>query len=127
MKNMRGPAEQTFEEMINTRPMSAQQNPWHGAALNGNDMERLLEYVEWFFSTLKLLTTTDEKLSKQFSEIEDVWDCFAKICPLLRSTILLEITERADLITYIEDFGELFTKKHHKESNSQYALSFFPC
>jgi hypothetical protein len=58
-------------------------------ALNANDIERLLEYVEWVFSTLKLLTTTDEKLSKELSEIEEVRDCFAKIVPLLRSTRLL--------------------------------------
>jgi hypothetical protein len=67
MKNKRGPAEQTFEEMIT--PISAQHNPWHGGALNGNDIERLLESVEWVFSTLKSLTTTYEKLSKELSEI----------------------------------------------------------
>jgi hypothetical protein len=66
----------TFEEMITTSPIYAQHNPWHGGALNGNDIERLLEYVEWIFSTLKSLTTTDEKLSKELSEIEEVWDCF---------------------------------------------------
>jgi hypothetical protein len=58
--------------------------------------------VEWVFSTLKSLTTTDEKLSKELSEIEEVWNCFAKIVPLLHSTRLLEMMERADLITYIE-------------------------
>jgi hypothetical protein len=96
--------------MITTSPISAQYNPWHGGDLNGNDIERLLEYLEWIFSTLKLLTTIDEKLSKELSEIEEVWYCFAKIVHLLRSIILLEIMERADLITYIEYFGELFTK-----------------
>jgi hypothetical protein len=60
------------------------------------------------------LTTTDEKLSKELSEIKEVWDFFAKLVPLLRSTRLLEITERADLITYIEEFGELFTKNTTK-------------
>jgi hypothetical protein len=69
MKNNRGPEEQTFEEIITTSPISAQHNPWHGVALNGNDIERLLESVEWVFSTLKSLTTTDEKLSKEISEI----------------------------------------------------------
>jgi hypothetical protein len=78
--------------MITTSPISAQHNPWHGGALNGNDIERILESVEWIFSTLKSLTTTDEKLSKELSEIEEVWDCFAKIVPLLRSTRLLEMT-----------------------------------
>jgi hypothetical protein len=43
-----------------------------------------------------------------------VWDCFAKIYPLLRSTRLLEITERADLITYITNFGELLAKNTTK-------------
>jgi hypothetical protein len=47
MKNKRCPAERTFEEMITTSPISAQHNPWHGGALNGNDIERLLESVEW--------------------------------------------------------------------------------
>jgi hypothetical protein len=59
--------------MITTSPMSAQHNPWHGGALNGNDIDRLLESVEWVFSTLKARTTTDEKLSKELSEIEEVW------------------------------------------------------
>jgi hypothetical protein len=58
--------------------------------------------VEWVLST-------DENLSKELSEIEEVWDCFAKIVPLLHSTRLLEIPEFADLIAYIEAFGELFT------------------
>jgi hypothetical protein len=49
MKNKRRPAERTFEEMINTSPISAQYNPWHGGTLNGNDIERLLESVEWVF------------------------------------------------------------------------------
>jgi hypothetical protein len=69
MKNKRGPAEQRFEEMITTSTISAQFNPWHGGALNDNDIERLWEYVAWVFSTLKLLTTTDEKLLKELSEI----------------------------------------------------------
>jgi hypothetical protein len=55
--------------MITTLPIYAKHNPWHGGALNGNDIERLLESVEWIFSTLKSLTTTDEKLSKELSEI----------------------------------------------------------
>jgi hypothetical protein len=59
MKNKRGPEERTFEEVINTSQISAQHNPWHGGALNDNDIERLLESVEWIFSTLKSLTTTD--------------------------------------------------------------------
>jgi hypothetical protein len=80
----------------------------------GNDIERLLEYVEWVFSTLKSLTTTDEKLSKELYEIKEVWDCFAKIVPLLHSTRTLEMTERADMIAYIEEFGELFTKNTMK-------------
>jgi hypothetical protein len=42
--------------------------------------------------------------------MEEVLECVAKIVPLLHSTRLLEMTERADLIAYIEDFGELFTK-----------------
>jgi hypothetical protein len=49
MKNKRGPAEQTFEEIITTRPISSQHNPWHDGALNGNGIERLLESVEWVF------------------------------------------------------------------------------
>jgi hypothetical protein len=119
MKNKRGPAERTFEEMITTSPMYAQHNPCHGGALNGNYIERLLESKEWVFSTLKSLTTTDEKLSKELSEIEEVWDCFAKIVPLLRSTRLLKMTERVDLIAYIEEFGEfgeLFTKNTMKNT-----------
>jgi hypothetical protein len=110
MKNKRGPAERTFEEMIATSPISAHHNPWHGGTLNGNDIERLLESMEWGFPTLKSLTTTDEKISKELSEIEEVWDFFANIVPLLHSTRLIEITERADLISYIEEFGELFKK-----------------
>jgi hypothetical protein len=70
MNNKRGPAERTFDEMITTSSISAQQNPWHGGALNDNDIERLLEYVEWGFSKLKSLTTTDEKLLKELSEIK---------------------------------------------------------
>jgi hypothetical protein len=73
MKNKRGPAERTFEEMITTSPVLAQHNPCHGGALNGNDIERILESVEWIFSTLKSLITTDEKLCKELSEIEEVW------------------------------------------------------
>jgi hypothetical protein len=42
MKNKRGPAGRTFEEMITTRQISAQHNPWHGGALNDNDIKRLL-------------------------------------------------------------------------------------
>jgi hypothetical protein len=53
-----------------------------------------------------------------------VWDFFAKIVPLLQSTRLLQMTERSDMIAYIKEFGE-FNKKHHEESNSQDALSFF--
>jgi hypothetical protein len=98
MKNKRGPAERTFEEIITTSPISAHHNLWHGVALNGNAIERLLEYVEWVFSTSKSFTITDEKLSKELSEIEEVWDCLAKIVPLLSSTRLLEMMERADLI-----------------------------
>jgi hypothetical protein len=82
MKNKRGPTERTFEEMITTSPISAQHNPWHGGAFNGNDVERV-------FSTFKSLTTTDEKLSKELSEIEEVWDFFEKIFPLLHSTRLM--------------------------------------
>jgi hypothetical protein len=96
--------------MIITIPISAQRNPWHGGALNGNDIERLLESIEWIFSTLKSLTTTDGKLSKELFEIEEVWDCFENIDPLLRSTRLLIMTDRPDIIAYIEEFGELFTK-----------------
>jgi hypothetical protein len=54
--------------MITTSPISAQNNPWHGGALNGNEIERFLESVEWVLSTLKSLTTTDEKLSKELFE-----------------------------------------------------------
>jgi hypothetical protein len=85
MKTKRGPEKQTFEEMITTSPILAQQNTCHSGALNGNGIERLLESVEWVFSTLKLLTTTDEKLSKGLSEIDEMWDWFAKMFPLLRS------------------------------------------
>jgi hypothetical protein len=60
VKNKRGPADLKFEEMLTTSPISAQHNPWYGGSLNGNDIERLLESVEWVFSTLKSLTTTDE-------------------------------------------------------------------
>jgi DNA-directed RNA polymerase subunit H (RpoH/RPB5) len=70
--------------------------------------------VEWVFSTLKSLTTTDENLSKELSKIEEVWDCFAKIVHLFRSTRLLETTEHADLIAFIEDFRELFTRNTTK-------------
>jgi hypothetical protein len=70
--------------------------------------------VEWFFSTLKSLIKTDEKLSKELSEIEEVWDFFVNIFPLLHSTRLLEMMERADLIAYIEEFGELFTRNTTK-------------
>jgi hypothetical protein len=56
--------------MITKSPISAQHNPWHGGALNENDIERLLESVKWVFSTLKSLTTIDEKLSKELSEIK---------------------------------------------------------
>jgi hypothetical protein len=72
--------------MITRSPIYAHHNPWHDGALNVNDIKRLLESLEWVFSTLKSLTTTDEKLSKELSEIEEVWDCFAKIVPLLRLT-----------------------------------------
>jgi hypothetical protein len=114
MKNQRGPAEQTFEEMITTSPISAQHNPWHGGPLNGNDIEILLESVEWIFSTLKSLATTDGKISKELSEIEEVWEWFATIVPLLRSTILLQLVECSDLIAYIEEFVELYTKNTTK-------------
>jgi hypothetical protein len=73
-----------------------------------------LEYVEWVFLTLKLFTTTGEKLLKELYEYEEVWYCFAKIFPLLRSTRLLEMTERADMITYIEEFVEFFAKNTTK-------------
>jgi hypothetical protein len=43
-----------------------------------------------------------------------VWDCFAKNFTLLRSTRLLEMMERADMIAYIEEFVELFTKNTTK-------------
>jgi hypothetical protein len=43
-----------------------------------------------------------------------VWDFFANIVPFLCSTILLEMTELANRITYIEEFGELFTKNTTK-------------
>jgi hypothetical protein len=125
MKNKRGPEERTFEEMITTSPISAQHNPWHGGALNRNDIEKLLESVEWIFSTLKSLTTTDEKLSKELSEIEQVWDCFANIVPLLRSTRLLHMTERSDIIAYIEEFRELFTKNTTKNPTPK-MHSLFP-
>jgi hypothetical protein len=114
MKNNRGPAERTFEETIATSPISAHNNPRYGGALNGNDIERLSESLEWIFSTLKSLTTTDEKLSKELSEIEEVWDCFAKIFTLLRLTRLLQMMESSDMIAYIEEFGELFTKNTTK-------------
>jgi hypothetical protein len=114
IKNKCGPVERTFEEMITTLPISAQHNPWHGGSLNGNDIEIILEYVEWVFSTLKSLTTTDETLSKELSEIEEVWDCFSTSVPILRSTRLLNITESVDMNTYIKDFGELFTKNTTK-------------
>jgi hypothetical protein len=54
-----------------------------GGALNGNDIERLLESVEWIFLTLKSLTTTNSELSEELSKIEEVWDWFAlcKDCP----------------------------------------------
>jgi hypothetical protein len=87
MKNKRGPAERPFKDMITTSPISSQHNPWH--TLNGNAIERLLESVEWVFSTLKSLTTTDEKLSKELSDIKEVWDCFANIVTILCSTRLL--------------------------------------
>jgi hypothetical protein len=74
MKNNRGPEERTFEEMITTSPIYAQYSPWHGGALNGNKIERILESVQWIFSTLESLSTTDGKLSKELSEIEEVWD-----------------------------------------------------
>jgi hypothetical protein len=117
MRNKRG--------KITTIPITAQHNPWHGGALNGNDIERLLEYVEWVFSTLKSITITDEKLSKELSEIEEVWDCFANIFSLLRSTIMLEMTEHADLISYIEEFGELLTKNTTKNPTPK-MRSLFP-
>jgi hypothetical protein len=58
--------------MTTTSSISAENSPWHGGALNCNNIERLLESVEWVFSTLKLLTTTDEKLSRDPSEIDKV-------------------------------------------------------
>jgi hypothetical protein len=81
--------------------------------------------VEWIFSTFKLLTTTDEKLSKELSEIEEVCDCLSKIVPLLHSTRLLEVMERADMMIYIEEFGELFTKNTTKNPTPK-MHSLFP-
>jgi hypothetical protein len=81
--------------------------------------------VEWAFSTFKSLTTTDERFSKELSEMKEVWDCLAKVFPLLRSTRLLKITERADLITYIEEFGELSTKNITKNPTPK-IHSLFP-
>jgi hypothetical protein len=81
--------------------------------------------MEWVLSTFKSLTTTDENLSKELYEIEEVWDCFAKIVPLLCSTRLLEMTNRAYLITYIEEFGELFTKNTKKNPTPK-MHSLFP-
>jgi hypothetical protein len=54
-----------------------------------------------------------------------VWDCFAKIVHLLCSTRFLEITVRADLITYIEEFGELLTKNTMKNPTPK-MQSLFP-
>jgi hypothetical protein len=79
-----------------------------------------------FFSTLKSLTTTYEKLCKELSEIEEVWDCITKIFPLLCSTIFMEVTERADLMAYFEDFGELFTKNTTKNPTPE-MHSLFSC
>jgi hypothetical protein len=42
-----------FNLILKNHVEEAQHNPWHGGALNGNDIERLLESVEWVFSTLK--------------------------------------------------------------------------
>jgi hypothetical protein len=69
MENKRGLAERTFEDMITRSLISAQHSQCHGGALNGNDIERLLEYMEWVLSTLKSLTTRDENMCKELSEI----------------------------------------------------------
>jgi hypothetical protein len=111
--------------MITTSPISDQYHPWHGGALNDNDIEILLESVEWVFSTLKSLTTTDENISKELSEIKEVWDCFENIVPLLRSTRLLEMKEREDLIAFIEEFGELFTKNTTKNPTPKMHSLFY--
>jgi hypothetical protein len=74
---------------------------------------------------LKSLTTTDKKLSKGLSEIEEVWDLFAKIFPLLLSTRLMEVMERANLMTYIEEFGEVFTENTTKNPTPK-IHSLFP-
>jgi hypothetical protein len=54
-----------------------------------------------------------------------VWNFFANIVPLLCSTRLLEMTERANLITYIENFGELSTKNTTKNPTPK-MHSLFP-
>jgi hypothetical protein len=91
-----------LEEAITRKPISAKHNPWHrgGGAWNGNDIKMLLESVELIFSTFKSLPTTSSALSEELSKIEEVWDCFAKIVPLIRSAIFLEVTERLDLLAY---------------------------
>jgi hypothetical protein len=126
MKNKRVPAEQTFEEMITTSSISEQHNPWHGGALNGNDIERLLESVEWVFSTLKLIRSTDEKLLKELSEIEEV-ELLCKYCspPSFNKIAGNYGARRSDYL--YRRVWRVVLKKHHEKSNSQDALYFFPC
>jgi hypothetical protein len=133
--NKRGLPERAFEEVITNKPISAKHNPSHGrGGLNGNDIERLLESVEWIFSTLKSFPTSSSALSKEISKIEEVWDLFARNVPLIRSTILLEVTYRVDLLAYIKEFGELFTnnttnnpmpKMHALFSHCEYYLKIY--
>jgi hypothetical protein len=95
--------------------------------LNGHDIERLLESVEWILSTLKSLPTTSSALYEKLSKIEEVWYCFARIVLLIRSTILLEVTERVDLLAYIKEFGEFFSNNTTKNPTPKMYTLFTHC
>jgi hypothetical protein len=94
--------------------VNAKHNPWHGGDLNGGDIERLLAQVERIFLLLSSLPSKNSEFSDKLKLTKVVWDAFAIVVPLLRSTILLEPTESTYLLAYIKEFGELFQKNTTK-------------
>eukprot|EP00590_Aulacoseira_subarctica_P003858 CAMPEP_0172421018 /NCGR_PEP_ID=MMETSP1064-20121228/7305_1 /TAXON_ID=202472 /ORGANISM="Aulacoseira subarctica , Strain CCAP 1002/5" /LENGTH=390 /DNA_ID=CAMNT_0013161213 /DNA_START=695 /DNA_END=1864 /DNA_ORIENTATION=- len=120
IKLKQGPMERSLEWVISNHPISAKHNPYFGGSFNGNDCNRLLENVQSIFNALLEAAELLDPEARDSAKISlekhfDIWDAFARIASLLRSTRKLTPEQQKDLLEDTKNFVSVYTAKS-KES-----------
>jgi hypothetical protein len=117
LSHSRGRYEASLEKTISNQPIKAKHNPFYSGAFNGNDCFRLMENNELLFKELRKVAedevdrTVETKVNDIADKYEEVFQAWAEVLPLFRSTKLLPEVDRELLNTNIELFIEAYLEK----------------